>query len=36
LSILLHPHHGHFTQRPTPNHKQPNNLINRIEGTNKP
>jgi hypothetical protein len=36
IGISHHPHHGHFTQRPTAKHKQPNNLINRKESTQKP
>jgi hypothetical protein len=35
MAISLHPQHGHFTQCPTAKHKQPNNLINRKEGTHK-
>jgi hypothetical protein len=36
MGISLHPHYGHFTQCPIAKHKQPNNLINRKEGTHKP
>jgi hypothetical protein len=36
MGISHHPHHGHFTQCPTAKHKQPNNIINRKEGTHKP
>jgi hypothetical protein len=36
MGISLHPHHGHFAKCPTAKHKQPNNLINRKEGTHKP
>jgi hypothetical protein len=35
VGISLHPQHGHFTQCPIAKHKQPNNLINRKEGTRK-